>query len=550
MNKMWNWILKQKIILLILLLAFFLRIYDIDNNPKSMYGDELTLVYDAYSLLKTGQDQKGESWPLFFSMGGGRPAGYIYATIPFTAIFGPTALAARFVSVLSGAGIVFLIYLITSIIISKRVGIFSSLLAAITPWELSLSRGGFESHLALFFGLLGFYLFLIASKKNVFYILSALSFALAMQTYLTYVLTIPFIVLLIAYSYRKTIFSQKKQFKIYILFLSLLILLGSLSFSLYTSLSRGSKDRFSNLYIFNQLDLQAQVSEKVGKERNFTPLNSELAARIHNRYLEFANIFFQNYLQNFGLDFLILKGDQNPRHNPPHTGEIFWAGLPLAALGIIFLFNKFKDTFKLVSGWILLAPIAGSLVGSPHAIRSSFLLPPLIILMGSGLAFIINLKKPGIRGFKIFLLILFLIQLPIFLYRFYLLSPNLNASFWSYSAKEATQYALENKNKYKYIILSTSIPDLEFAFIVYGKIDPKDTIYQNFHKTSIDEFKFLKYDNIYLGSIPSTRIKQAINSLAGSVLYLGVIQDRGLVDNERTVNDKNNNPLFVVSTKE
>ena len=91
-NKMWNWILKHKIILFILLLAFFLRIYGIDTNPKSMYGDELTLVYDTYSLLKTGQDQTGQAWPLFFSMGGGRPAGYIYATIPFTAIFGPTAL--------------------------------------------------------------------------------------------------------------------------------------------------------------------------------------------------------------------------------------------------------------------------------------------------------------------------------------------------------------------------------------------------------------------------------------------------------------------------
>ena len=102
----------NKILGIILVLGFLLRIVDIPNNPRALYGDELTLVYDAYSILKTGHDQKGNFLPITFEMAGGRPGGYVYATIPFVAIFGPNAVAARSVSILSGLGSILLIYLL------------------------------------------------------------------------------------------------------------------------------------------------------------------------------------------------------------------------------------------------------------------------------------------------------------------------------------------------------------------------------------------------------------------------------------------------------
>ena len=45
----------------IVLLGFTLRIYRITSLP--MYGDELTMVYDTYSILKTGKDATGEGFP-------------------------------------------------------------------------------------------------------------------------------------------------------------------------------------------------------------------------------------------------------------------------------------------------------------------------------------------------------------------------------------------------------------------------------------------------------------------------------------------------------
>ena len=535
----------SKKLLLILLLAAALRIYDIGGNPKSMYGDEVTLVYDAYSLFITGQDQKGESWPLFFSMGGGRPPAYIYATIPFTAIFGPSAEAARATSVLSGIGIVFLIYLITRKLVSEKIALLAALIASVTPWELNLSRGGFESHFALFLVLLGLYFMLLAKKNQIFYLLSSIFFALSIQSYLTFVLTIPLFILLLIF------FLRGRRLRISpILILSILILTASFWFSINTSISRGSKDRFGNLFIYNQPQLQSLVSDKVTKERVFTPLSKELNPIFHNRYIEFTSLFFQNYVENFGVDFLILNGDGNPRHNPTNMGQIYWVGFPLLALGIIFLGRGNRRNLYFLSGWLLIAPIASSLVGHPHAIRASFMLPPLIILIACGLYLLLGLSGRKAKLLKSALLILFLIQLPVFVYRFYVLSPNLNTSFWSYSAKVASDAAVESKNKYEHIILSASIPDMEFAYPAYAKIEPKDVQAQNRGKAKIGEFEFLKYGNVYIGSIPPGRIKETMDSLPGSVLYLGIEADRGQIDNEKIERDKDGTILFVTSERE
>ena len=88
------------ILLAILILGFIIRVYKINSLP--LYGDELTIVYDSYSILKTGMDQTGQFLPLTFKMGAGRPAGYVYGSIPFIAIFGPTVWGVRGLSLLSG----------------------------------------------------------------------------------------------------------------------------------------------------------------------------------------------------------------------------------------------------------------------------------------------------------------------------------------------------------------------------------------------------------------------------------------------------------------
>src|SRR3989344_3598027 len=104
--------MKTKLILgAIIFVGLILRVIFINTSPPSLYGDELTIALDANSILKTGRDQLGNFLPLTFPMGAGRPAGYVYFSIPFVALFGPTALGVRALSILSGAGIILLVYL-------------------------------------------------------------------------------------------------------------------------------------------------------------------------------------------------------------------------------------------------------------------------------------------------------------------------------------------------------------------------------------------------------------------------------------------------------
>jgi len=83
------------LLVIILFTAAILRFYNINSYP-SLNPDEAALGYNAYSLLKTGKDEHGASWPLHFkSFGDYKPGGYVYLAIPFVKVLGLTPLAVR-----------------------------------------------------------------------------------------------------------------------------------------------------------------------------------------------------------------------------------------------------------------------------------------------------------------------------------------------------------------------------------------------------------------------------------------------------------------------
>ena len=53
-------------LILILILAAVLRFYQLGQNPPSLDWDETAHGYNAYSILKTGRDEYGYKFPLYF----------------------------------------------------------------------------------------------------------------------------------------------------------------------------------------------------------------------------------------------------------------------------------------------------------------------------------------------------------------------------------------------------------------------------------------------------------------------------------------------------
>lgn len=529
------------ILVAILLLGLLLRVVFINSSPPSLYGDELTITLDAYSLLKTGRDQLGNFLPLTFPMGAGRPAGYVYGSIPFVALFGPSALGVRTLSILSGIGIIVLLYFFGRRLFSERVGLSAAAIGALSPWDISLSRGGFEAHFALFLSFLGVYLFMKAKEKSMYYLLSALSFGLTLHTYPTYkVSLLLFLPLLFWFQRTREIFSNGKKY--FLGGVLILLSLGMLSLS-QTFLS-GSETRFFGINIF--LQSKDSTLQKINFERGISELPKNLSKYFHNKPVEYSKIFIENYLQNFSLDFLILHGDRNPRHNMATMGEIYFVEIILIFVGLLNFWQRQKMTLIFLILWILLAPVPTATVDLPHALRSSFMLPPLIILSALGLTAVLKSKNKILLSS---ILLLFFVQFIFFIQKIYFLAPNAYSNFWSYPAKLAVQIAIQNKDKYSYIIISDKIDDIEFAYPVYMKINAESVISQNKRKTILGNYPMKKFGNVFIGSIAENDLTEYMNRLSGSVLYLGSQFEGNYLKDFEIITGPDNKPAITAKRK-
>lgn len=466
----------------ILVLGFILRAYNLTSLP--MYGDELTIVYDSYSILKTGMDQTGEKLPLVFEMGAGRLGGYIYGSLPFVYLFGPTELGVRSLSFLSGLGLIIVIYfLATKLFKNKEVALFSSFLMAISPWGIYLSRAGFEAHFALFLTLLGVTLFLY--KK---YILSSVLFGLTIFTYPTFKLTLPLLIALLVFfsGFKETIKS-----KLFYVFATILIVFASVS--VYESFKGLSEARFLSLNVFSDAGLKESIIQKINEERTISNLPEVVKPIVFNRPLNYSRILLEKYLENLSLDFLYLRGDRNPRHNPGEWGMNYLVELPLLFVGLYFLFIKNTKVFWLITSWILITPLATMFMGQTHALRDDLMMPAFILVSSFA---IYNLKD---IKFKVFVISLMLLQLVFILIRVYFYAPNKFASFWSKDAYYVSRIVDLVKGSYEKVIVSKKIDNIEYAYPVYSTIDPsvvinqynsKDKVYGNVVITdNLDEFR-------------------------------------------------------------
>src|SRR3989338_11518165 len=141
---------KKLIIWLIIILGAVLRLWGLGGNPPGLYWDEVSLGWNAYSILKTGLDEHGRFLPIdtFFAFGDYKPPLYIYAVVPSIWIFGLNEFAVRFPSALAGTLLIVVTYLLAKVLLrshlsvrqgetfSDRVATLSALLVAISPWSV------------------------------------------------------------------------------------------------------------------------------------------------------------------------------------------------------------------------------------------------------------------------------------------------------------------------------------------------------------------------------------------------------------------------------
>lgn len=440
----------------ILLLGFVIRAYRLSQMP--MYGDELTLVYDSYSILKTGRDQTGQFLPVIFKMRGVAAGGYVYGSIPFVSIFGPSEWGVRALSVLSGLGIIVLAYFLAKKLFNQKVGLIASFLMALNPWDIYLSRGGYEAHFALFLALLGILMFL--NKK---YIITAFAWGLTILTYPTFKLTLPLMLLILLwYAGLKNVIRSKK-------FFASLAILAVFGGYVVKGIFVGGEKRFLEIGVLTHPEVKEQIVQKVNSDRTISLLPGSLRSIAYNRPVEYARVIFDNYMDNFSTRFLFLRGDGNPRNNPGEWGMFYLADIFLILTGLVYLWKTRE--LKFLAAWVLIVPLATMFIANAHGLRSDLMIPPLILISAFALS-----KFP--KAVSSIFIALMLIQLFSILLEVYFLAPKKFASFWSAEAKEKSLLAITEASEGKKVVLSTLIDNVEYAYPVYARIDPNEVIAQ------------------------------------------------------------------------
>ncbi|HMJ25160.1 MAG TPA: glycosyltransferase family 39 protein, partial [Pyrinomonadaceae bacterium] len=131
---------------LVLLCGFALYTYRITRNPAGFFVDESSIAYNAHTISQTGQDEFGNSWPLYFrAFGDYKNPVYVYLLAALFKLTGPSILTARLLCALSGVAAAALLGILAARISGRcDVSILVALSALLTPWLFEISRVSME----------------------------------------------------------------------------------------------------------------------------------------------------------------------------------------------------------------------------------------------------------------------------------------------------------------------------------------------------------------------------------------------------------------------
>lgn len=394
--------IKALIVLLIASLAILWRFYQLPSNPPGLYVDEAAIGYNAFSILKTGRDEYGKAFPVYFrSFADYKMPLYIYLTVIPTKLFGLSPFSVRLVSAVSGLAIVVLVYLLADLLWSKRSFGFKalvSLIVAICPWAVFISRAAFETSLALALLLLALYLQIYGLKKRpVITLVSALFYALAAYSYHSQRLLAPLIFLIVFGFFG---LKQKRAFAYSGFALAVLLL------PQWWLLSSGAS--------------QARVRALV----NLKSLRN--TASLYSTYFSPRSLFFEP--------------DPDPQRSLPGLSVFYdWlVGPYLLGLYVLLRRQSQKET-RLILVLGLISPLPAALTGDPFAtVRAYPLVFPLGIVLAEGIWFAAEKLKSGrVRALLATFLLVYSLAC---LYRsVFVYLPNYRFKAWSYGFKLLAQ---------------------------------------------------------------------------------------------------------------
>ncbi len=333
--------------------AFLVRVWEIASIPAALHPDELAGVVGML-------DEISHRAPLraFFDFRIMYLPLYGACEYLMTFVFGFTAAAYRFPAVAFGVLTVFFTAALAQRLTSDRLaGAIAGATAAILPWEIVVSRVGWEPAAMLPFLLAGLWMqrgSLQTGSTRTALCAGAL-FGIG------------------SYSYRAALPTQA------VLALALTVCFWKEARASWRALSCG-------LGVW--IAILAPFALSVWSDPDFFWRDRRISTFAHGLEPHSAVTFARNYLAHFDFGALFLHGDGNPDHGP-HAGILYLWMLPFVVLGAIAVWRRYGvATGSFLFVWLVLYPIGGAVTndGVPHFLRTLSGAPLACIFAAIGLS--------------------------------------------------------------------------------------------------------------------------------------------------------------------
>ena len=363
-------ILKKILVILIILVAFILRVYRLGEIPRGINVDEAGMAYDAFSILHFRVDRYLNKLPVYFiNFGGGQSVLYGYLTAIFIAIFGFTLKTFRLAQVIVSMVAIILLYFMFKKHLGENAAIVLIALITINPWNIMASRWGLDCNLFAPMMMISMFFLFRAEDKWYDYIFAGISFGITLYTYALSYLIMPiflfFILLYMLYTKKITIKN--------IIFLGIPIFIFAIPLMLMILVNFGIIGEIKWLITIPKLP-------------NYRG----------------GEISFKNFFENIKNIDKILIYDNLPFNSIEGFGPLYIPAIPFAILGLVveidnFIKNFKNKEFKLNSAFLIFfisSFLFMMLVQSVNISKANVIYYPLVFLEYSGIQFLYSLKQP------------------------------------------------------------------------------------------------------------------------------------------------------------
>lgn len=516
-------------LVLILVLAAFLRFFGLDRVPPSLNWDEIAIAYNAYSIFETGKDEWGQSWPLlgFESFGEYKLPVFVYATVPGVWLFGLTGLGVRFMPALFGAVGVALTYVLTkNLFKNKSLALLSAFILAIDIWHLQITRAAFEAGLAQLLLLVSILLLYRAKEKPFFLPLSALFASFSVYTYNSSRLFMPIFFLAVFLFDRKLFLKNIKAFVLAGVVAAAFALPLLLNFK-----TPAVQGRYELISIQGDPGFVLRINDARGRlwDQGWP---DPLARLVHNKATHYLWVFGKNYLAHFSPSFLFIDGAEHTQQSIPGFGQFMIIFAPFLLWGIYLLgkelIKKKSLPALLLFAQILASPVAAATTMNaiPHALRTFCALPAWQIIIAYGLWDCWQkIKKTKIKTVALLgFLLLLSVNFGYYLKQYYFVYPKTCAKDWQYGHKEAVSFVWENRNNFDKVFFTRHYGEPYIFFLFYSQYPPEK--YQTIDKVRTKRYGWVwvdKFDKFYFPdfSDPGDSVGEISQREEGKLLFVG-----------------------------